>query len=195
LSLNEARAFDDSAYATLANRPLALVAPGAGLPMAIKDAYAKDPVALANFGHQIDDHAELIRLVPTDGGDVAFWVVDPTSGSVAAIDATGRGGGSSNLETLITALNVVTFCLGLPCSLGIVVYPLYCIGVTILSVVITVAALFTGPVNEATPFGVFGTVFGATTKLRPPPPKITGGNVFLTLLLILLFLISLESFD
>ena len=194
LSLNEARAFDDSAYADLAHRPLEVVLPDAALPMDVQNAYAKSPSDAANMARLVGDYADLIRLVPTDGGSVAFWVVDPTSGSVAAIDATGRGGGSTDLSAIVTALNVVIFCAGLPCSLGIVLYPLYCIGVTVLSVIITVAALFTSSPNEATPFGVFGTVFGASLKLKPPPPRL-GGNVFLTLFLILLFLISLESFD
>jgi hypothetical protein len=42
-------------------------------------------------------------------------------------------------------------------------------------------------------FGVFSTVFGATSIIKPGPPKLTGGNVFLTCFIILLWLISLET--
>lgn len=191
LSLDEARVFDDSAYQELAQRPLAVAEPGAGLPMAVQDAYAKNPADAAQLAHLVSDYADWIRLVPTDGGPVAFWVVDPASGSVAAIDATGRGGGRSDLSTIMNALAFSIFCLGLPCSLEQVKYPYWCAGVTVADIGLTVAALFTGPVTAGTVYGWLGTFLGASFKLRPPPPgPITRRNVYLTCYLILLFLVS-----
>jgi hypothetical protein len=193
VSLNEARVFDESAYEQLAHRPLAVVMPGAALPANVQDAYAKSPADAANLTHLVTSYDDLIRLVPTDGGSVAFWVVDPASGSVAAIDATGRGGGSSGLETLLAALNFCAFCLGLPCSLDIMKYPYWCTGVTVAAIGITAAATFTGPITAGWRYGVIGTVFGASFKLKPSPTPFappTRGNVYRTCYLILLFLLS-----
>jgi len=47
--------------------------------------------------------AGYIRLVPTDGGTVAMWVVDPASGTVMAVDETGRGGGRGLYGTRTTS--------------------------------------------------------------------------------------------
>ena len=188
LSLDEARVFDDSAYQALAERPLEVVMPGAALPMDVQNAYAKSPADAAQLAHLVSDYSDWIRLVPTDGGPVAFWVVDPASGSVAAIDATGRGGGRSTLSTIMAALSFDVFCLGLPCSTGHVMYPYWCAGVTVADIGLTVAALFTGPITAGTVYGWFGTFAGASFKLRPPPKPM--GNVYVTIFIILTYLLS-----
>lgn len=45
-----------------------------------------------------DEYIDCIRLIPTDGGKVAMWVINPQSGTVIAVDETGRGGTSDGLS-------------------------------------------------------------------------------------------------
>ena len=64
------------------------------------------------------------------------------------------------------ALNLITFLASIPCTWGPTSLYLYCIGLTIASIALTVAALLTGPANGGTAFGVFGTVFVSTTRIH-----------------------------
>ncbi len=48
----------------------------------------------ASLSPMIDEYADFHRLVPASGAVAAMWVVDPDTGSVTAVDAEGRGGGT-----------------------------------------------------------------------------------------------------
>lgn len=191
LSANEALVFDETAFGQLARRAVVL-APGGGVPPDVLAKYT-DAKQAETFRNLSDLYWDFVRLVPNDGGAIAFWAIDTTTGSVTAVDAAGRGGGESSGGTsVMDAINFVIFVLGLGCSLGVVPYPLVCLGLTVASVALTVAALFTQPVGPQTPFGVFSTVFGATVSAKKVPPFPKGG-AGLVLLLIILYLIAAES--
>jgi hypothetical protein len=195
LSANESNVFSVTAYAQLAKRALDVAKRYENLPSSVLAAYGSKPSDAKNIANVTGDYSDLARLVPSDGGAVAFWVVDPESGSVAAIDASGRGGGDTSSDyTLFDALNLAIFVVGLGCTVGIVPYPWFCVGLTVASIAMTVAAILSGPVNAGTPFGLFSSLSGATMSFAKVPP-FGGGSVGVALVVIILFLIAAEQSD
>jgi hypothetical protein len=191
LSANEALVFDKTAFSDLANRSL-VVASSGGLPADVLAKYTNAADA-ATFTNLSSEYWDVVLLVPTDGGTIAFWAVDPSSGSVTAIDAAGRGGGESSDGSIVSqAIDLILFTLGLGCTLGLVPWPLVCLGLTVASLVMSVAALFTQTNKPQTAFGLLGSAFGGATSLKRPPvlPK---GSIGLAVILIILFLIAEES--
>ncbi len=94
LSVNEALAYDQSAFAQLQDRPLQLMERYTG---GIPEESAKrfTPEAATRLRRVADQYIDYIRLVPTDGGSIAMWVIDHESGTVMAVGETGRGEGSN----------------------------------------------------------------------------------------------------
>ena len=91
-SVNEALSYDQSAFAQLQGRPLQLLECfKGGIPE--ESEKKSTPETAARLRRLADQYIDYIRLVPTDGGSIAMWVIDPESGTVMAVDETGRGGG------------------------------------------------------------------------------------------------------
>lgn len=96
LSANEALTYDQSAFAQLQSRPMHLIDrhTGAGsIPEEIAKRFS--PEAAARLRRVADQYIDYIRLVPTDGGSVAMWIINHESGTVMAVGETGRGEGHS----------------------------------------------------------------------------------------------------
>ncbi len=93
LSVNEALTYDQSAFAQLQGRPLHLMERGrSGIPEESEKRFSADTAV--RLRRLADQYSDYIRLIPTDGGNVAMWVINHESGTVMAVDETGRGGGS-----------------------------------------------------------------------------------------------------
>jgi hypothetical protein len=86
LALAEAALFDTSTLSVLQGRPLTLLPAGAVAP---RDGPWADHARL------LDEYVSDQRLVPSDPGAFAFWVVRPDSGELLGILPDGSGGGSS----------------------------------------------------------------------------------------------------
>ncbi len=94
LSANEALAYDQSAFTQLQDRPLQLMERyKGGIPEESEKRLS--PEAAARLRRVADQYIDYIRLVPTDGGTVAMWVINHESGTVMAVGETGRGEGHS----------------------------------------------------------------------------------------------------
>lgn len=125
LSANEALAYDQSAFAQLQGRPLQLMDRYTG---GIPEESAKrfTPEAAALLRRVADQYIDYIRLIPTDGGTVAMWVINYESGTVMAVGETGRGEGSRKLSTtefafaigIAELLGFYFFCASVDCELG-----------------------------------------------------------------------------
>lgn len=108
LSANEALTYDQSAFAQLQSRPMHLIDrhTGAGsIPEEIAKRFS--PEAAARLRRVADQYIDYIRLVPTDGGAVAMWVINHESGTVMAVDASGRGGALEVFQTVVATLSLV----------------------------------------------------------------------------------------
>ncbi|WP_413935158.1 hypothetical protein [Nitrospira sp. BLG_1] len=110
LSVNEALAYDSAAFKELQGRPLQFLKATESLPDFIIKGYSPEQaVSLSRVSNQ---YSYYHRLVPTDGGSVAMWIVDPTSGTVFAVDETGRGGGSDCLSGILEGFTDILKALG-----------------------------------------------------------------------------------
>lgn len=118
LSVNEALAYDQSAFAQLQSRPLHLMdryTGGGGIPEEIAKRFS--PEAAARLRRVADQYIDYILLVPTDGGTVAMWVIDRESGTVMAVDQTGRGGNYHEEKmAILDFLGTVIFFLSFHCE-------------------------------------------------------------------------------
>lgn len=106
LSVNEALAYDQSAFAQLQGRPLYLLDrhTGAGsIPEEIAKRFPAE--AAARLRRVADQYIDYIRLVPTDGGSVAMWVINHGSGTVMAVDEMGRGGAIDVVSEVVRTAN------------------------------------------------------------------------------------------
>lgn len=81
----EAALFETSTAARLAGRPLELLPAGTPAPWS---------GSLADHARLLDEYASDDRLVPTDAGPFAFWVVRRDTGELLGILPDGSGGGS-----------------------------------------------------------------------------------------------------
>lgn len=138
LSANEALAYDQSAFAQLQGRPFQLMDRYTG---GIPEESAKrfTPEAAARLRRVADQYIDYIRLVPTDGGSVAIWVIDPESGSVTAVDETGRGGSDAEaFLSILKALGILLFIASAVCEVKASPAQSYiCMGIATKSVLLT----------------------------------------------------------
>nr|BFE74488.1 hypothetical protein GCM10020092_077890 [Actinoplanes digitatis] len=93
LAVAEGVAFKTSTWGALKGKRLTLVPKGS----VGSDRIAALPEATrAQWRALLDDWNDYDRLLPADGAPVAFWAVDPDTGSVLGVLADGSGGGTSN---------------------------------------------------------------------------------------------------
>ena len=92
LAVTEAAAFPDSTLAALAGAELALLAPYDGIGSV---APALDSAARARWDFVSDAYSGNWRIVPKAGTPVAFFSVDPDTGTLIAVTPDGAGGGSA----------------------------------------------------------------------------------------------------
>jgi hypothetical protein len=90
LAVAEGRAFRTSTWNALRGKRLTLVPKGFVRPDAL--AFAPE-AARGHWRALLDDWNDHHRLVPADGTPVAFWAVEPGTGSVLGVLADGSGGG------------------------------------------------------------------------------------------------------
>lgn len=91
----EAALFEDSTISRLAGRSLSLLPVGAAAP---RDG------PYANHAKLLDRWSSHYRLIPTDGGPLAFWAVDP-AGSVVGVFPDGAGKGTT-IDTNATCKSI-----------------------------------------------------------------------------------------
>ena len=92
LAVTEAAAFPDSTLAALSGADLELLAPYDGIGSV---APALDSAARARWDFVSDAYAGTWRIVPKAGTPVAFFSVDPDTGTLIAVTPDGAGGGSA----------------------------------------------------------------------------------------------------
>ncbi|MGW6282631.1 hypothetical protein [Kribbella sp. NPDC055071] len=193
-SVAEAATFDDSAFNRVSGQKLTPILTGdadktaaflATVPAAGKSAWST----------VLGAYQDKLVLVPAAGTGGALWVVDPTSGATTAVLLDGTGGALDSCPKLNKwdVLNLIVGVGGLACTLGAVVNPLFCVGMTVFSIAFTAASVIESGAGETTPFGLFGSVFGASlpASMKVPMPGI-GGRIGVAGLLITLTLITLE---
>lgn len=175
LSVNEALIYSQSAFAELQGRSLQLMERyKGGIPEESEKRFS--PEAAARLRRVADQYIDYIRLVPTDGGTVAMWVVDPTSGTVFAVDETGRGGGgdcspaSLILEgflDILKFLGVLLFMAFAHCEwvVASAAQAYRCMGIGTAAVIHAAASVFVEYTHHYPDQGLRGAEFGAELGL------------------------------
>lgn len=152
LSANEALTYNQSAFAQLQGRPLHLMQPftgGGGIPEENMKQFG--PEAAARLVRLADQYINYIRLVPTDGGSVAMWVINHESGTVIAVGETGRGEGSHKLSpgefalalSVAELLSLFALLAATGCELGAeTVHPYRCMAYATGAIAATAAGMY-----------------------------------------------------
>lgn len=166
-SVAEAATFDDSAYERLSGRSLVPLVVGdlGGYDSFLKGVTADKRDAWAAVLRKYEDFH---RLVPAGGTSDALWIVSPDTGVTKAILLDGTGGAFGIQQCELSGediFSLILSALGLICTVGgAAINPWFCLGVTVLSVIMTVVVIFEEAGSSGTPYGAFATAFGAGGK-------------------------------
>ncbi len=166
-SAAEAATFDDSAYQRLSGRRLQSLAVG---DLGAFNSFINTvPTGnQARWTAVLRKYEDFHRLVPAGATSEALWIVAPDTGVAKAILLDGTGGAFSVHECELSGEDIFSLILsaiGLICTIGgPAINPWFCLGVTVLSVVMTVVVIFEEAGSAGTPYGAFATAFGAVGK-------------------------------
>lgn len=193
-SIAEAATLDDSAFSRLIGKKLTPIVNGDGTVSAAF--LASVPVAQKSaWGTVLDAYQDKNVLVPVGGAANALWVIDPGTGATTAVLLDGTGGALAVCPSLNgwDWANLVAGVIGVGCTLGAIVAPFLCAGVTAASIAFTAFSVLQSGWTPGASFGTAGGVFGASLppKYAPPTPRL-GGRIGVAGLVITLTLISLE---
>ncbi|MEU7906960.1 hypothetical protein [Actinoplanes sp. NPDC049118] len=93
LAVAESVAFRTSTWGALKGKRLTVLPKG---PVRSAQLATLPEASQAQWRALLDDWKDYDRLLPADGTPVAFWAVDPDTGSVLGVLADGSGGGATN---------------------------------------------------------------------------------------------------
>ena len=160
VSLRESQVYGSSAAGQLGNASLVLVPAFSTVDVVT----AWSPQQRARLAPMVDEYADFHRLVPASGEIAAMWVVDPDTGSVTAVDADGRGGGTLLPDCLTPsgsnqAMAFITVAIALISAACLAVggEPSFgCVGADVFGAVSAGLAAFTAPPDiPGSSFGAF----------------------------------------